>query len=1596
MKKLLLFLTSAICLIGTIQSQTAGSFDNTFDGDGKRVITFGPGNDEFYDVEAQSDGKVVAVGASRVGTYYNFIIARFLPDGSYDPTFATVGYRQIVINTGDEFFYGVDVMDDGRIVAVGYTTISTYKKVVVYRFNANGTNDGTFGSGSGYVVTPISVQNCTAEDVTVQTDKKIVITGEANGGSNLDFFVARYLETGELDNTFNGNGFLVFDSGNYDNFGYGIEQHIDGSYVIAGQTATTSDFVIAKITQTGTLDNSFNSTGIYTNHISCNYNYGYDVVVQPDGKIIGAGYSQCGLNYLTMVRLTATGIADASFSGDGIVTYNLGSDHHIANDIKLQPDGKIVTCGYVLSGSYKFSVHRFLANGSIDASFGSSGSVITSILNEDQAQALAIYDKWVYVVGKSFNGTNYDMFINKLWLCSVPVITSNLSPSMHVCDGENVNITIAATGTGLSYQWYFEGSPVGINSSTLSLGAVNNTNAGVYYCEVINDCGVVTTSNMLLNVYPNPTVSVSITNTPCFGSCFGYAQAMPAGGTPTYIYGWNDPGSQSTQVATNLCPGSYNVTVTDMNGCSATSTGTVGQPADLIISTSSTSVSCNSMSDGTATVSVTGGTAGYTYLWSNGGTTQTITGLAAGTYGVTVTDALSCQKTSSVSVIEPPILTNFLTKTDPLCAGACNGTATANPSGGTAPYSYAWVSGGSLPTETGLCMGSASVTITDFNGCTTNSMISLINPPTLVATTTQTNILCYGDATGSATVNATGGTGTYTYSWLPGGQTTQTINSLTAGTYSYTVTDQNGCATAGNVTISQPPQINISLLSQTNVACFGLCNGSLSITVSGGVPSYSYLWTGGMTTQNLTGLCAGTYSVTVADANLCTTSATYTITEPAAITANAGGDMVVCANNSDVNLSGSVTVATGGIWTGGSGTYTPSNTALNAIYTPTASEISAGSITLTLVTTGNGSCTAANDVVNITITPAPTVTAGVDMGVCAGNSITLSGNVSGALGGIWTGGTGIFVPDNTALNATYIPSAGDISAGSVTLTLTTTGNGTCLAVSDNVTITLFPEVTGTITPTDVLCNGMSTGALDLTVNTGTPTYGFNWNTGASTEDLSGIPAGTYSVTITDSHSCSTTVSASVAESDVITISLGQSMVVCYGACDGTITTIVTGGSGSYYYIWNDGSSTSDLIGLCAGIYEVTVTDDYGCTAYSSTEITQPDELTATLTSSTDESYSGACDGTASASASGGVGPFLFSWSNFETTSDITGLCAGIYTVTVIDAVGCTAGTSATINNGPETVINGTVVYSTGVFNADDVTIELYYNNGISMMLMQTMNCGTAGIFEFSGMPDEGDYYLRAFVNDGFLYPNLAVSYYDSAFVWAEAIAIPVTYGSSSTVTFHMFEITPPASTGYGDISGTIYYLSGAKDFGEPVPGAEIYLEQEPEGEPIACDETDADGNYGFLDVEEGAYSLTVDIPGYPQVNTYDINVTPDDTTFTDLNFIVDTTAGGEYIDTTSQSVGITAVISDNFTIEVYPTLVENQLNVSCVLRKGANFAMYLRDVTGKEMINPVALKLGEGEYNYKLDEFVQPLTPGVYFLTVRIDNNLYLKKVVKK
>ncbi|MCA6361643.1 MAG: gliding motility-associated C-terminal domain-containing protein [Bacteroidetes bacterium] len=381
----------------------------------------------------------------------------------------------------------------------------------------------------------------------------------------------------------------------------------------------------------------------------------------------------------------------------------------------------------------------------------------------------------------------------------------------------------------------------------------------------------------------------------------GSAAVLASGGQSPYSYTWAPSGGNNA-TATGLTPGTYSCTVTDGSGCQMVQTVTVTQgaaPGNLVMS--STDIDCFGNNNGSANANMNGGQQPYTYVWSNGGNTATLNNLAPGTYSVTVTTANGCISTGTVTITQPAaaLSVNTSITTPILCNGNTNGAALAAVSGGTTPYTFNWSTTPAQQTAqaTGLGAGTYAVSITDDNGCTTQGSIILTQPAAITGLVSTTPVSCNGGSNGAAQVLASGGTGTYVYTWnsVPAQSGPAAIN-LGAGTYVVSITDGNGCQALTVANISQPAPLSATISGASNVTCNGGNNGSASITAAGGTGPYSYAWSTVpvQTSPFANNLAAGTQTVSITDANGCATVTTVTILEPTPVTITTLGNDTVC------------------------------------------------------------------------------------------------------------------------------------------------------------------------------------------------------------------------------------------------------------------------------------------------------------------------------------------------------------------------------------------------------------------------------------------------------------------------------------------------------------------------------------------------------------------------------------------------------------------------------------------------------------------------------------------------------------------------------
>lgn len=870
---------------------------------------------------------------------------------------------------------------------------------------------------------------------------------------------------------------------------------------------------------------------------------------------------------------------------------------------------------------------------------------------------------------------------------TVSTLTLSQSQTNIICNGQctgTASVSVVS-GTGpFTYAW----APSGGNAATASALC-----AGTYTVTVTGAGGCQATATFNITQPPGMTAVQGQTNVLCNGQCNGTASVTISGGTGPYTYNWtpgNPPGDGTPNV-TGLCAGSWSVTVTDANGCTITRTFNITQPPVLTATGGNTNVLCNGQCTGTATVTPAGGVTPYSYLWSpSGGNAATATGLCAGTYTATVTDANGCTATQVLTVTQPPAITAAVSSTPAMC-GNINGTATVTPSGGTGPYTYSWApQGGTGSTASNLPGGTYTCTITDANGCTLSQTVNVTSTPPITATiTVVTPVSCSGGTNGSATVTP-GGTSPYTYTWSPLGGNGATASNLPAGTYTVNIVDANGCATSATVNITQPAALTATG-AQTNVLCNGVCSGSATVTPAGGTAPYTYAWApAGGNGATATALCAGTYTATVTDANGCIITQTYTITQPTALSATSSSTVATCGNS---NGSASIIV------TGGTGPYTYS-WAPSGGSAATANALAAGTYTCT-VTDANGCVLTVTVVVPGSGLPTATIS--------AFTNISCFGGSNGSATVTASGGTGPYTYAWTPAGGTGTTASG-LPAGTYSVTVTDTYGCTASA---SVALTQPPVLTASASSTSVSCNGGTNASASVTAGGGTGTYSYNWAPSGGTGSTAiGLGAGTYTVTVTDANGCTATATATVTQPATLTATMGAPVnATCNGGANGSATVTPAGGTGPYTYVWApNGGTGATGTALAAGSYTVTITDVNGCQTAASVTITQPAVVSGTT--SAVQSTCGSANGSATVVPSGGTGPYTYAWApSGGTAATATGLISGNYTVTITDANGCTGTATVNVPNAANPVATITASTNVTCFGAADGTASASASGG---------------------------------------------------------------------------------------------------------------------------------------------------------------------------------------------------------------------------------------------------------------------------------------------
>jgi hypothetical protein len=787
-------------------------------------------------------------------------------------------------------------------------------------------------------------------------------------------------------------------------------------------------------------------------------------------------------------------------------------------------------------------------------------------------------------------------------------LTLSITTDTICCFGSTTgwaNSTVSGGNMPYSFSWN--------NGDTTA--DINNVIAGNYTLVVTDDNNCTTSASVTILEHTLLTTNYSSTNINCYDDNNGSITTSTTGGADNYSYLWSN--GSTDQNLTNLSSGTYTCTITDNCGCTNTISVSITQPNELTSSYTQTNVSCFGINDGSAIVNFFGGATG-----SNPGDTNYILGWAgtpvpiylpypqtvfntnllpspynsipAGIYPYSVTDLNGCTIYDTITITQPDSLYSAYSTTnyngfEISCYGINDGEIDIQVNGGTSPF-FNYLNGvlQSGLISYNLSIGTYTDSIVDANGCFATNSITLSEPSELSTALNATNISCNSLCDGEINSNTSGGVSPYSYSWT-NSQTTANILNLCAGNYTLTVTDTNGCTENISTTINEPSPITITLDSSSNVTIYGGNDGFIYITTNGGSSQFNINWTSAdgfsAATEDIISLYASSYFLEITDSNLCSYLDTFEVTQPTSLwlyidsTNNTScydscnGTISITANGGDSTYSYS--------WIGPNG-FTSNN---NSIYSLCYGEY--------IITIDDG-ISSLIDTINIYQPQPITTILSVDSIICHNNTAQAEINV-------W-GGTQSFTYQWSNGDTSYLTT---VYSGNHSINITDQ-NGCSLIQTFSLSNpdSIFSQTTNTNTN----CFGGNNGSVSINISSGgTPPYNFSNNNGITYQSsnlFNNLTAGNYSFLITDNNGCLSSTSAYIIEPTELTNTTITTDASCYDECDGSVTTTASGGTAPYSYDWG----SADTNNLCAGFYNMIVTDQNGCISTNSVIINQPNPL----------------------------------------------------------------------------------------------------------------------------------------------------------------------------------------------------------------------------------------------------------------------------------------------------------------------------------------------------------------------------------------------------
>lgn len=967
-------------------------------------------------------------------------------------------------------------------------------------------------------------------------------------------------------------------------------------------------------------------------------------------------------------------------------------------------------------------------------------------------------------------------------------LTFNINPTD--IDGNTINV--AANGLPLGATFSISNNnttnPIGAFSWNLATATPGTYTFFITYED--NGCPLVSkqTQAYTIIVLPNPSSAVSIVTQPVC-SQKGQIKIIPNGGTPplhvnilqgttTIFTQYNASGPIYDSLFYN--PGGYTVRTTDTNACFSDTTIILNTPITILPNITKVAPNCYNGNNGSITVTnVVGAVSPIQYAIGTGayGSNNVFSNLTPGTYTIHIKDANNCIKDTVVVVPNTTPIGGNIVYTKPPCNAFQNGAIAIVAFNGTAPYQYALGAGPYSANNifTNLYSGTYVIHIKDAVNCIRDTTVTLLDSINVHATVSTTNNLCFGQSLGTVSIVGNSGTSPYSYALGSGIYTASTTYvNLSANTFLFHVKDVNGCYLDTLITITQPNPL-VNTLAITPVSCYGLNNGSVAISTTGGTPTYQYAigtnaWGSNATFSNL---APGTYTFHIKDANNCSKDTTATITQPSLLGITASFTKPLCfGENTGTITIGGVGGTTAYTYAIGTGTYSnnPLFTGISAgtyvlhvkdanncikdttisITQPSPLQVNASVVKNICSSTNNGKITltanggtptyqyaigtnaysnsaifsnlgagtytlhikdANNCIKDTTLTIQDSIVVGATVST---TNISCNGLSNGVI--IANGNAGI-APYTYAINtSTYNLSNvfSNLSTGSYTIHVKDI-NG-CIK-DTTVSITAPPPVAVQVTLTNPLCNGGNTGSLLVTGSGGTPgySYAYNSNTFGPTNNFTALLAGTYVLHVIDSKGCTKDTTVSLVNPSPVQITLTTTPVLCFGDNSGTATISASGGTPTYTYAFdaNPYQASNILTGLNAGTHVVHVSDNNNCIKDTTISIAQPIEIKIINAPLTNATCPGYKDGVASVNGTGGIAPYTYSIDgvNFGSNNVFTTIGAGTYTLTIKDANGCIKDTTVTITELPPLTFPNVTITPVSCYGYKDGQVTIVASGG---------------------------------------------------------------------------------------------------------------------------------------------------------------------------------------------------------------------------------------------------------------------------------------------